>query len=74
MDEKMWLSLLSIAVTANIFIVGLFFRFMGIWKKDLEKSIENFCKQNNCEHKEIWDRVNHHGHTDSNGRVIITEK
>ena len=69
-NEHIWLAFLSILFTLIALFLGLLYRVVSLWRKDIMTEIEKFCKRNDCEHTEIWERINYHRHT-TEGEVII---
>jgi len=62
-------SLLSgIAIPLLLIILG----YLRNIKKEFREYVDKICSDNKEEHKEIWERVNHHQHN-GNGRVVIPD-
>ena len=70
MTEHVMLSILSVLVTITIGLVTLLIGFMRSGKNELLAKIDKMCMENEKEHNEMWERVNHHFHN-GGGNVVI---
>ena len=70
MSEHAWLAVLSVLVTIAIALLTALLVALARFKKDMKEKVAEICKANDGEHKEIWDRVNHHWHN-GGGCVVI---
>ena len=70
MSEHVMLSILSVLVTITIGLVTLLIGFMRSGKNELLAKIDKMCMENEKEHNEMWERVNHHFHN-GGGNVVI---
>ena len=81
MTEQFWLSFISLLVTISLALIGILVKFIFSLKKEImlelkeirnenEYALNRFCDENMRAHSEIWDRINHHKHTDE-GNVVI---
>lgn len=72
MTENVMLTVLSVLVTITIGLVTLLIGFMRSGKNELLAKIDRMCLDNEKDHNEMWDRVNHHFHNGSGNVVIPT--
>lgn len=70
MTENVMLTVLSVLVTITIGLVTLLIGFMRSGKNELLAKIDKMCMENEKEHNEMWERVNHHFHN-GGGNVVI---
>ena len=70
-DDSLWLSFLSILCTFIAIFLGLLYRSLFQWRKEILGELEKFCRRNENDHGLMWNRINFHGHT-SGGHVVIT--
>jgi len=70
MAEHTMLTVLSVLVTITIGLVTLLIGFMRSGKNELLEKIDKMCMENEKDHNEMWDRVNHHFHN-GGGNVVI---
>ncbi len=52
--------------------VGILQGVVILMIKQLIKQIDKVCEDNDKDHSELWQRVNHHSHTDK-GKVVVEE-
>ena len=69
--DHLWLIFLTILSSFIVLFLGLIYQGMRKWREEILEQLDKFCKRNDCEHEEIWDRIHHHGHT-VEGNVVIT--
>jgi len=70
MTEHVMLTVLSVLVTITIGLVTLLIGFMLSGKNELLTKIDKMCLDNEKDHNEMWDRVNHNFHN-GGGNVVI---
>ena len=70
MSEHALLGVLSILVTIAIALLTALLVSLARFKKDMKERVKEICKTNEEDHKELWDRVNHHWHN-GGGNVVI---
>ncbi len=70
MTEHVMLTVLSVLVTITIGLVTLLIGFMRSGKNELLAKIDKMCMDNEKDHSEMWDRINHHVHN-GGGNVVI---
>jgi len=70
MSEHALLAVLSVLVTIACALLTALLVSMARFKKGFEVQVDKICAQNKDEHKDIWERVNHHWHN-GGGNVVI---
>ena len=70
MTEHALLTVLSVGVTIAIALISILIVSLRNWKKEIKASITELKEDNEKEHEEIWERVNHHWHN-GGGNVVI---
>ncbi len=83
MSEHSGIALAAVMATLSTVLLSILIGAMFQWRKEFVKMLESqraefrdalnkVCEQKDVDHKEMWNRINHHMHN-GGGRVIITE-
>jgi len=68
--EHAMMTFISILVTIAIGLLAILIVSLRNWKIEITGKIDKVCDDNEKDHNEIWDRVNHHWHN-GGGNVVI---
>lgn len=80
---EFWKWAITIGVTINAAFLGILLKLLFSLKSDVQtmiveiktdtdKRLQKICDDKNTAHAQIWERIHHHGHTET-GAVIIRD-
>lgn len=70
MDGQTISNVFILIVTVIIFAIGIIQWAVMLQLKGIKDSLKSICDENKDDHRDIWDRLNHHRHSTS-GNVEI---
>jgi hypothetical protein len=68
--ESAWLAVLTGISGVAVSLLAILLTSLRAWKKEIREYVNEICKANAEDHKEIWDRINYHKHN-GGGSVVI---